>query len=770
VKILSKLICILSIVSASFAADNWQNYSSPFPIKAAIPYGDGLFMSTGGGVRYRTKTADDLYTTMNGLGAPSISAIVISDLGTFAVSDNGIISTMMPSGNWQFLSRSFAGGNVRVVPGMVCLEGSVLTIAFEDRLSFFNLSTLTSILTIERIADASLSVNSVSAMKVHGDSLFIAVDTTLYVRKMDWKNLESDVQLYNQDSWKVLKRQSKKEGAIKDIAWKNGKLKTFSTEGMRIWDGDGETVVALDTFAVFSSESPYVKIRGKSLKDSVLYERKSVLKGQGVDTVRVYYYESKVRWVSLLPSGNAVLAGPQDIFYYDGKKLSELTEYKKFAINSAYELQALPIGGVLAASENGNFSFNYGREWSEPKQALYGHGNRTDAMGHDMKTLSVLPGGTVLYHIWGLGYFHYDDWGESMKYSFMADGGYCMDNFLENPKTPYTITVSTTPAPDNNGFLTTSASNNGYSLIYIDLNGNMSCAKNIGKETLGGPMIAQVDETTGKWVVYIGTRDELSLDANGGLDVITFQPPKKTGGELSVSKSDVKSYYGPSTTPLDLVYEPRTGYLWMVTASSLVYWNEEQDSLRTPLSTNGLTSANFTSIDADSRGNLWVGTSTNGAYRLTPRPTNPDTLSVTHFTTRQGMFSDRVQDVAVDSILGYVWFAHDNGVSRYKRNDLRSTDGNMTDNAREDVKVFPNPFRPHLHQYVLFDNISDDAVINIFNRGGRLVFTLSGDKVTGGRAEWDGRMNNGNLVAPGVYQYVIRGNSKVKKGKLLIVH
>jgi hypothetical protein len=50
------------------------------------------------------------------------------------------------------------------------------------------------------------------------------------------------------------------------------------------------------------------------------------------------------------------------------------------------------------------------------------------------------------------------------------------------------------------------------------------------------------------------------------------------------------------------------------------------------------------------------------------------------------------------------------------------------------------------------------------------VFTLSGDKVTGGRAEWDGRMNNGNLVAPGVYQYVIRGNSKVKKGKLLIVH
>jgi hypothetical protein len=31
-------------------------------------------------------------------------------------------------------------------------------------------------------------------------------------------------------------------------------------------------------------------------------------------------------------------------------------------------------------------------------------------------------------------------------------------------------------------------------------------------------------------------------------------------------------------------------------------------------------------------------------------------------------------------------------------------------------------------------------------------------------------MENGNLVAPGVYQYVVRGKNKVKKGKLLIVH
>jgi len=769
VKILSKLICILFMVSSAFAVDQWINYSNPFPIRAAIPYGDGLILSTAGGIRYRANNADDLYTTRNGLAAPAVSAVVNSELGMFAVTDNGIISTMTPSGNWQLMSRSFAGSNLRVLPGMVCIAKSILVIAFEDRLSFFNFETLTSILTIERIADVSLSAVPITAMKVRGDSLFVALDQSVYVRKMDWEHLASDIQLYNQDSWSLVKSASNKGYVVKDIAWKDGKLKTYPSEGMRLWDKDGETIVAADTFSVISSDAPLVTLRGKALEDTVLYEKLVSVKIVGSDTIRHPYLQSKVRWVQLLSSNRAVLAGPNDVFYYDGKKLSSLSEYEKFAIGNAYELQVLPQGGVLAASQEGYFSRNYGYEWSKPVQALFGNGNRSDALGHDMKTLSVLPDGDVFYHIWGIAYVHYGDWGEYIKTFYDPNEDYCMDNILEDPDNHYSIAVSSTPAPDNKGFLTTSGSNHGYSLIYVDLNGNMSCAKNIGSATIAGPMIARVNDE-GKWVVYIGTRDATSLDANGGLDVITFDPPKRTGGELSATKDNVKSYYGPSTTPLDLVYEPKTDYFWMVTASSLVYWNHEQDSLRTPLSTNGLTGASYTSIDVDSRGNLWVGTAANGVYRLTPRVTNPDTLSVTHFTTRQGLLSDRIQDVAVDTLLGFVWFAHDNGVSRYARSDLRSADGNMTNDAREDVKVFPNPFRPYVHQNVIFLNISEDAVVNIYNRGGRLVATFSGDRVVGGRVEWDGRMDNGNLVAPGVYQYIIRGKSKTKKGKLLIIH
>lgn len=769
-KVLANLICILSLVTSAFAADDWNNFSSPFPIKAMVPYGDGVLLATNGGIRFRSSTVEALYTTAHGLGDQSISAVVAAGPNVFSVSDNGIVAKIISAESWQVLSRSYAGSGVRVIPGMVRVAEDVMVIAFDDRLSFFSLKSNTSILTVERIADANLSINPVSAMEIQGDSLFVAVDGSLYVRKMDWKNLESDMQLFNPDSWKVVKKASLDKEPIKFITWSDGELVTYPTEGTRIWDDDGETRAVIDTFTTFKQTDKMVTIRGKVLKDSILYERDSIVKTVDKKTVvDRYYFKPKIYWVSLIPSsGGALLVGPQNIFHYNGKKLTDLTEYSRFPLKSVYELRALPEGGILAASDDGYFSHFNGRQWSTPTKALYGNGNMTNARGHDMKALSVLPGGRAFYHVWGLGYVLYSDLGQKLDSVFLSTDGHCMSSYMED--FPYSISISTTPAPDGKGFFASAATTKGYSLAYFDLKGNVSCADNVGSATFAGPMLTSVDED-GKWKVYVGTRKSPSLDANGDLDVFTFTPPNKRGGEISwLDTTYRKVYTDAPSTPLDMVYEPKTGYYWMVTGSSLVYWNKDEENLKTPLSTNGLTGANFTSIDVDSRGNLWVGTSNQGVYRLTPRSTSPDTLSVQHFTTRQGLLSDRVQDVAVDSGLGAVWFAHENGVSYYMRNDLRGTDGNMTDDAGKDVRVYPNPFRPDRHEYIVFDNVSDDAVINIYNRGGKLVASLTGEEVAGGRAEWRGRMKNGNLVAPGVYQYVIRGASKVRKGKLLIVH
>ena len=788
-KNLLNLICILVFATSSFAQDLWLNFTRPFPIKAAVPSGEGLLMATSGGVRYRASTADDLYTTSNGLGDQSVSAVIISkDAGVFSVSDNGVISLMMSDGRWVIQSRAYAGSNTHVIPGMALAGGPVLVIAFEDRLSFFSIKTMTSILTIDRIADISISANAVSAMDIRGDSLIVAAGGALYMRKMDWDKLEDDVKLYDPDSWKIIQKASSDKTPIKSIAWKDNEIRTFSTEGMRIWDKDGFTRVALDTFSVFTDTDQMVTVRGKVLKDSALYALDSVVTTVGNKRNVRFIYKSIVRWVSLQPSGQAVLAGPDKVFHYDGKKLTDISDYKSFPLESVYELRALPTGGVLAATDNGRLSYYYFSgddkdfRWSDPVPIyppVPAFANGSDARGHNLKVLSVLPTGGAMYHFWGYGFFLYKGWADTLINTFtLSEPGnsYCMDNWHEGTsiESIFTIAVSTTLAPDNMGYLTTSASNKGYSLVYIDIKGEsttMSCASNVGSTPIGGPMYARVSDDGKNWIVYVGTRAGPSLDANGGLDVFTFPLPKSKGGDISwVDSTYRETFSGSSSTPLDLVYEPKSDNVWMVTNSALVYWDKDEKDLKSPLSTNGLSGASYTSIDVDSRGNLWVGTSSQGAYRLTPRKTSPDTLSTIHFTTRHGLLSEKIQDVAVDTVLGMVWFAHENGITRYKRDDLRGTEKNMTNDAPEDVKVYPNPFRPKMQAFVSFANLADDAVVNVYNRGGKLVVSMSGDQISGGRAAWNGRMDNGNIVAPGVYQYVIRGGTKIKKGKLLIIH
>lgn len=786
-KIRNYFIWIIALASIAMASEKWINYSSPFPIKSSISFGDGVLLATDGGVRYRSPQGDDLYTSSDGLETSKFSALAASDRGVYAVSENGVVATMGSHGRWSVISRAYAGSSVRTIPNMVRVMGSTLIIAFDDRLAFFDLNTISSIISIEQIANMSLLKNPVTAMEARGDSLYVAMGGFLYVRKMDWEHLADDFRLSDPLSWELVRE----EKAIRTILWKDGELKTYPVAGVRTWNGNDIDLSVFDeSFEVSVSNVPNllngdeinvssfsefskVIVDGKTLKNKILYSYSAVTKKDSLtgrlDTV-AYKVENLIKWASKLPSGKTMLVGENRIYYYDGK-LNDMTEYAGFRLGNAYELEMMPHGGVLAASVEGNFAFNAGTEWSGNMDAWIDGpikvGNSTDASAHGLKELSVLADGTVFYHLWGLGLFLYSDWGKERFYSGYPSDEPCLETYHGGVRA-----VATTRAPDNSGFLTAIASDSvGYGLVYVKPNGEITCASRIGHSKLAGPMTSRFDAETRKWVVYVGTRSSTTKTSDGGLDVIRFDSPNASGGYINVDT--VEYYSGYSTTPLDMVYDPKSEYLWIVTSSALEYWEDNsenrQDSLRTPFSMNGLTGAEFTSIDVDARGNLWVGTSAQGIYRLTPRKLNPDTLSVEHFTERNGLLNDAVQDIAVDSVLGAVWVGHANGVSFYRRSDLRSAAGNMTDDAKFEVKVYPNPYRMREHEFVVFDNVAEDAVIAIYNAGGNLVRMLRGDALRGGRAEWDGKDKRGRDVTPGVYHYVVKTSSEVKKGKLIVV-
>ncbi len=696
-----------------FAADRWGAFSEPFPVHDVVPYGEnGIMLATEGGIRFRTLEGDFVFQSQHGLETSSFYSIVSSALGTFAVSEYGIVVALNGDGKgWRVLSRSYVKNNVRAVPRGAVIGKNILVIAFEDRLAFFDLFKSASVLTVERIGSYPLLMNPLRQLAIHGDTLYVRTERASYFRVMDWEHLGSDIHLGDASSWNTL-------------AAENG-IAEFEP-----WD------------------STKVVVGDEVLTESFLFDNNGC----------------RVRWVVRSKDGY-FMVGPYTVLFRRDEGTPKIVEfpYERYTLGEAYELNAMPMGGVLAASVDGKLAYGKMTGWLKPEYVYNGLGSFSSAYSSRIKVLSALPDGKVFFHVWGFVHQVYSHWGEELEYEFKSTEDYCFDKYLENfPISPYSI-----PAPDNSGFLTATASNDGYSIVYFTKDGEIRCAKNVGTKPVPGPMYARVEN--GSWVIYVGSKGGTALADMGGVDMFVFPAPRTNGGELSNGVLK-KSFKGITPAPIDMVYDSVRKRLWMVSMSNLAYLDGDRDSLIVPSSTNGLRGVEYTSIDADVHGNLWVGTTAHGVYRLTQKKSSPDTLSVVNYTSRNGLLSDNVSDVAIDAIDGVAWFSHEKGVSYFQRSDLKDASKNLTDSARVLFRAYPVPFRPKEHSCFVIEGFTENAVVSIYNRGGALVRAFKDGDVIGGRLEWNGRDRSGNLVAPGVYYYVVNNGPKRKKGKFIIVH
>ncbi len=727
------LLAGLILALPCFAGDGWKVFSKPFPIYSATKYGDGVVYATGGGIRIKTPTFDRVYTSDNGLETSEYRVVVAGPNGVFAVSTYGMVAALQGSLNgWTMLNRSYLANSRKVIPDASRLVKDVLVIVFEDRIAFFDVKKEKSILTISRIGDVSFAVFPPKVISIHGDELYVSTGKKVFKRKMAWDNLWDDVRLIDPDSWTEVPTKFPVYG----MAWKGDSLKMFPTEGTWQWDGDVESSSVQD--------SSYIKVRGQELTAAGLYEN-----GMSI-----------IKWIFLNSDGTELLIASEKMVLHDHGDYKDMGVYAPYELGSVYEFAVTPDGGVIAASPQGKFA--YCNEESCPEILYFdetGIGNVVDAYGHRMKALSVLPDGYMLYHIWGQGFYIYSDWGQKRVKVLRPSKGYCMDEYAEG----FTISVGSTPAPDSSGFLATTGSLKGYSLVYISRDGDMSCLTHVGNATMAGPLVAKVADDGENWDVFVTTRG-----SNGVLDVYSVSPPSRNGGRLV--KNSAKKVYGlKDGFMVDLVLDPKNDVLWLASSSKLGYFELDQDSVRTPASISGFSGGDYSSLALDPHGNLWLGTAGQGVYRLSRKGNSNDTLSTLHFTSKNGMLSNSIDDIAIDPLKGILWMAHEQGITWYKRNDLRINDAFMTDSAVAEVLAFPNPFRPKIHKYISFDFLAEDATLSIYNRGGALIRFFSGSDMFGGRVDWDGTDKNGKIVVPGVYYYIVKNSKTKKKGKFIVI-
>ncbi len=88
------------------------------------------------------------------------------------------------------------------------------------------------------------------------------------------------------------------------------------------------------------------------------------------------------------------------------------------------------------------------------------------------------------------------------------------------------------------------------------------------------------------------------------------------------------------------------------------------------------------------------------------------------------------------------------------------------------IQVYPNPYKPNSfthHTKIIFNNLTREATIKIYNLAGEMVFK-GREMDSDGKYQWQATNNDGNKLASGIYIYLITNNQGEKKtGKIGVI-
>tara|TARA_R110002072_G_scaffold22615_1_gene79250 strand:- start:69709 stop:72018 length:2310 start_codon:yes stop_codon:yes gene_type:complete len=167
----------------------------------------------------------------------------------------------------------------------------------------------------------------------------------------------------------------------------------------------------------------------------------------------------------------------------------------------------------------------------------------------------------------------------------------------------------------------------------------------------------------------------------------------------------------------------------------------------------------ITEIEVDGSNNKWISTATSGVFYLS---SNGQETLLRFTKANSPLPSNNVQDIAIDSFTGTVYFATVNGLVAYKGTATAPRDN------LENVYAFPNPVRPGFTGNVTIDGLTADANVKITDIEGNLVFEQTSE---GGSVLWDTTAFGKYSVASGVYLVLIttEDNLETKVTKIMIV-
>ncbi len=252
------------------------------------------------------------------------------------------------------------------------------------------------------------------------------------------------------------------------------------------------------------------------------------------------------------------------------------------------------------------------------------------------------------------------------------------------------------------------------------------------------------------------------LPRGGGVMVYdTNETPSNTLDDDWIFLNTNENYGGLPSNYVYCIEEDLDGEIWLGTGSgpaifygseSLFKDDENTTASQILIQQDGnyqylLETEAITSIKFDGGNRKWVGTNGSGVYVL-----SDDGLSIEHqFSTDNSPIpDDNILDIAINHSNGEAFVATARGLISYL------SEATNWDKEMEHIFVFPNPVDEFHNGPITVDGLAYQCTVHITDAAGRLI---AEEQSMGGRAIWDGLLDDGTPAPFGVYMvFVIDGN------------
>lgn len=236
--------------------------------------------------------------------------------------------------------------------------------------------------------------------------------------------------------------------------------------------------------------------------------------------------------------------------------------------------------------------------------------------------------------------------------------------------------------------------------------------------------------------------DRVWVGTQAGVTVIDYKNTLAIKSDDIIRGNNLTMADGLENNSIKDIAIDQDNVVWIASEGGLNYWDP-----RTPekvYSQTGLLNNAINTIEIDIRNNIWFGTSA-GVSMLAF-----DRYSWTHYTTDNSpLVNDNVTSFSFDSETGKVYIGTANGLSCLETPFSRPREN------LNNVKTGPNPFNIKQDIYFAISELSDDVSIMFLTENGMIVRHISNDEILGSYTTWDGKNDEGEPVATGIYIYVI---------------